>query len=293
MKKIAFFLILTIGILSSGKSFALTNLELLGNYTLKSFSIQYTGYSAITQASFSSFSGRASVSSNAFLMEMSGTMNGQYIWRWSCGFYTISGNQAIASLVGEATTYVTVSLSGNTMTTSGSDYDNQVGQSYNYTYVWEKTENIYSQSQLDLSVSSAIAAKNATIAQRDQTIVSLNAQIASMYSQAQLSQAVADAQAEKDTIITQKDQTIAALNAQMASMFTQTQLDQALAERDLIIGQKEQMITSLNTKIASMYSQTQLNQAVSSAKADTRMNDDGVLNLADIIFGLQVMTNLR
>ena len=53
-----------------------------------------------------------------------------------------------------------------------------------------------------------------------------------MFSQAELNQAVADAEAAKDAIIAQKDQTISDLNATIASMFSQEELDQAvLTER--------------------------------------------------------------
>jgi len=293
MRKYIYTSIIVAIILSSGSLHAFTNTDLMGNYTLQSFTIQYPGYAALTQDNFSSFTGRASVSNKGFLMEMSGYTSGTYVWQWACGFYTISGNRIIVTLVGETTCYVDIVYSTQAMTTSG--YDPNEG--FNYTYVWQKNETLYTKSQLDQAVASATTSKDAVIAQRDQTIAALNSQIASMYTQEELTQAVASAEAAKDVVISQRDQAIEALNVQVASMYTQEEWDQAVASvetaKDLIIAQRNQTIEALNAQIASMYTEEALNHAVASAIADLSLHNDGRLDLSDVIFGLQALTRIR
>ena len=293
MRKYIYTSIILAIVLSSGSLHAFTNTDLMGNYTLKTFTIQYPGYAALTQNDFSSFSGRASVSNTGFLMEMSGYTSGTYVWHWACGFYTISGSRIVVTLVGESTCYVDIVYSTQSITTSG--YDPNDG--FYYTYVWQKNETLYTKSQLDQAVASATASKDAVIAQRDETIATLNAQIASMCTQEELTQAVASAEAAKDVVISQKDQTIETLNAQIDSMYTQEELDQAVASaetaKDSIIAQRDQTIEALNVQISSMYTEEALNQAVTSGIADYSLNNNGKLDLSDVIFGLQALTKLR
>ena len=108
----------------------------------------------------------------------------------------------------------------------------------------------YSQAQLD-------AAVNAMAAQKDQTIIQLNQQIAGMYTKAQLDTAV-------NAMAAQKDQTITQLNQQIAGMYTKAQLDAAV---NAVAAQKDQTIAQLNQQIAGMYSQAQLDTAVNAMAA--------------------------
>jgi len=226
-------------------------------------------------------------------MEMSGYTSGTYVWQWACGFYTVSGSRIVVTLVGETTCYVDIVYSTQSMITSG--YDPNEG--FNYTYVWQINETLYTNSQLDQAVASATASEDAIIAQRDQTIAALNSQITSMCTQEELTQAVASAEAAKDVIITQRNQTIESLNVQIASMYTQAELDQAVVSaetaKDAIIAQRDQTIAALNAQISSMYTEEALNQAVASAIADFSLHNDGTLNLSDVIFGLQALTRIR
>ena len=99
----------------------------------------------------------------------------------SLWFYTVVGNTLSAGIVGEATRYFTVGLSGNTLTFSGSNYD-PYGDYYNFTYTLVRTERLYTQLQLDQAVSSATDG---------------------LYTQDQLDRAVSDAvaRAEKPKVV--------------------------------------------------------------------------------------------
>jgi uncharacterized protein YjgD (DUF1641 family) len=145
----------------------------------------------------------------------------------------------------------------------------------------------YTQAQLDQAVADANAAKDLIIAQKDQSIATLN------------------------EIIVQKDQTISTLNATITSMFTQQQLDQALAAanaaKDVIIAQKDQTIATLNesiiqkdqniitlnSTIASMFTQHQLDQAVAIERMKWDINNDGKMGLEEVIYILQTMAGVR
>jgi len=131
------------------------------------------------------------------------------------------------------------------------------------------------------------------------------------YDQAHLDQSVASANAAKDTIIAQKDQTIATLNATVtakdqtiASLFTQQQLDQAVANanaaKDTVIEQKDQTIATLNTTvaakdqiIASLFTQQQIDQAVTEERRKWDVNDDGKMGMPEVIYILQRMAGMR
>ena len=89
-----------------------------------------------------------------------------------------------------------------------------------------------------------------------------------------------------------------------AVLFTQTQLDQAVttavAAQDQVIAQKDQTITVLNTTInqrnqtiASLFTQLQVDQAVEKARLAWAINGNAILELADIIRALQILTRLR
>lgn len=275
-----------------------TNLDLMGNYTLISFTIYGGGYPTITQDDFSSFTGRGSVSNNAFLLEMSGTlkpaMGGNYIWQWYTGFYTVvAGNRIRVELTGSPTTHVDIIYSGNTITTSGQD----PYEGFFYTYVWQKTASLFTQSQLNQAVSDAVAAKNTIIADQAanienlnsqvdsqaQTISELNDQIASMYTQGQLDQVVADANEVKDLVIAEKNELI-------ASMFTQEELNAAVSQ---VVADKDEIISQKELIISSMFTQEDLDHAVASGIAEYIFDSDGKIGLAEIVFGLQVLTGIR
>ena len=210
----------------SPSAHSFTNLDLMGNYTLTSFTIYGGGYPTVTQNDFSNFTGRATVANNAFLFEMSGTlkpaMGGTYFWQWNTGFYTVvSGNRIRIELTGSPTAYADIAYSGNTMTTSGQD----PYEGFYYTYFWQKTETLFSESQLNQAVSDAVGVKDTIIANQAATILELNTQV--------------DSQA----------QTISALNFQIESMYTQGQIDQAVADanevKDLVIAEKDELLASM------------------------------------------------
>ena len=166
---------------------------------------------------------------------------------------------------------------------------------------------MFTKTQLDKAVADANAAKDLVISEKDQTI-------AAMFTKTQLDKAVADANDSKDLVIAEKDQTI-------ASMFTKTQLDKAVADanaaKDLVIAEKDQTIASMFTKIqldkavadanaakdlvitekdqtiASMFTKTQLDKAVADEKLKYDINGDEKIDMAEVIYILQTMTNVR
>ena len=107
------------------------------------------------------------------------------------------------------------------------------------------------------------------------------------YSKDEVDQAVADA-------VAQKDQTISSLNSQIASLFTQEQLDEAVNElktaKDTIIAQKDQTISSLNSQIASQFTQAQLDEAVNEVLEKFDINRDGQLGFPELLHILQVLS---
>ena len=211
-----FFLIILI---NSSNVHGFTNRDLIGEYSLGGFTIQYPGYPLVTQDDASSFFGRSSITSKGFVVEMKGYFPeyDTYAQRYNCAFYTISGDKIYASIIGGGSAYIDIQLSGDSLITSGSDYDD--GGYFEYTYTWKKNEAYYTQEQLNQTVSDAVA-------MNDQTISDLN---------------------------------------------------QALSEKD-------QAISNLNDTI------TQKNQTIS---ALSDLNGDGLLDLKDIIWGLQVLTGQR
>lgn len=131
----------------------------------------------------------------------------------------------------------------------------------------------FTQEQLDQAVSHAETAKDLIITEKEQIITTLNDDIA------------------------QKEQTIIALNATIASMFSKEQLDQAIADaeaaNDLIISDKDQIITDLNKTIEIMFTQEQLEQAVDDAITVWDKNTDGVIGLEEVIYRLQVLSGIK
>ena len=170
-------------LICSSNVYAFTNTDLMGEYSLVGFTIQYPEYPLITQADASSFSGRASITTKGFVVEMDGYISGTHVQHYNCAFYTISGNRISASIAGGGSGYIDVQLSGDSLITSGYDYDGY-GDYFDYTYTWTKNESYYTQGQIDQAVSDL----NQTLSGKDQTISDLN------------------------DIITQKDQTISELS---------------------------------------------------------------------------------
>jgi len=171
-------------LICSSNVYAFTNTDLLGEYSLVGFEIQYLGGDVFTQDDASPFSGRASITTKGFVMEMDGYISGYYVWNYNCAFYTISGNRIYASIAGVGSGYIDVQLSGDILTTSGYDYDGD-GKYFDYTYTWTKNESYYTQGQVDQTVSDAVATKDQTISdlnqallEKDQTISDLNDTIA-------------------------------------------------------------------------------------------------------------------
>lgn len=98
-------------------------------------------------------------------MEMDGYISGSYVWRWSAGFYTLSGSKATLTMVGEDSGIIDVQLSGDTLVTSGSDFDDD-GYWYEFVYTWKKNKSYYTQEQLD----QAVAAASNTVGSPNQTL---------------------------------------------------------------------------------------------------------------------------
>lgn len=154
-------------------AYALTNLDIMGEWSVTGIWLQYPYYNnlVITQNDLTAWEGRASISKSGLVAEVEGYYQSSYYWKWGAGFYTVSGSKLTATIVGEGSKNYTVGLSGNTMTFSGSDYD-PYGDFYNFTYTLTRTERLYTQNQLDQAINSATAG---------------------LYTQDQLDQAVADA----------------------------------------------------------------------------------------------------
>ena len=156
-------------LICSSNVYAFTNTDLMGEYSLVGFTIQYPGQSLITQTDASSFSGRASITTKGFVVEMDGYISGSHVQHYNCAFYTISGDRIYASIAGGGSGYIDIQLSGDSFITSGYDYDGD-GNYFEYTYTWTKNEVYYTQGQIDQTVSDL----NQTLSERDQTISDLN-----------------------------------------------------------------------------------------------------------------------
>ena len=173
-------------LICSSNVYAFTNTDLMGEYSLVGFEVQYQypGQSPITQYNASSFSGRASITTKGFVMEMEGFFP-EYgdVKRYNCAFYTVVGDRIYASILGGGFGYIDVQLSGDTFITSG--YDSDEDGYFEYTYIWIRNESYYTQGQVDQTVFDAVATKDQTISdlnqallEKDQTISDLNDTIA-------------------------------------------------------------------------------------------------------------------
>jgi len=192
-------------------SFALDQNELMGEYSLTAFRVQYPGDPMVTSDHAAYFSGRLSMTTKGFVADMSGSAVGKYIAQYFCGFYTTStsSDKLYVSIKGGSSSNLDASYSNDTFVTSGYIYD-AYGYSYWLECTWEKNQNYYTssgytQEQLNQAVSTAVEAKDAIITVKEN-------QIASMFTQTQLNQAVTSAESAKATIIAQKDATISALS---------------------------------------------------------------------------------
>lgn len=184
MKKSYVFMVVLFCIMATTHpAFALTNLDIMGEWSVIGIRLQYPAYNnlVITQNDLTAWGGRASLSKTGLVAEVEGNYQGKYYWKWGAGFYTVSGSTLTATIVGEGSKSYTVGLSGNTMTFSGSDYD-PYGDFYNFTYTLTRIERLYTQAQLDQAINSATVG---------------------LYTQDQLDQAVANAvaAAEKPRVL--------------------------------------------------------------------------------------------
>ena len=120
-----FFLIVLI---NSSNVYGFTNVDLIGEYSLVGFTIQYPGYPLVTQDDASSFFGRASITTKGFVVEMEGYFPeyGTYP-QYNCAFYTVSGDKIYASIIGGGSAYIDIQLSGDFLITSGSLDRQQLG----------------------------------------------------------------------------------------------------------------------------------------------------------------------
>ena len=169
-------------LICSSNVYAFTNTDLMGEYSLVGFTIQYQGGDVFTQDNASSFSGHASITTKGFVVEMDGYVSGSHIQHYNCAFYTISGDRIYASIAGGGSGYIDIQISGESFITSGYDSDSD-GNYFGYTYIWIKNESYYTQGQIDQTVfdlnqtlsvkEQAISDLNDTIAQKNQTISEL------------------------------------------------------------------------------------------------------------------------
>jgi hypothetical protein len=276
MKKVAcsIALLFCIGIALPQVVNGFTATDLMGEYNLVGFSITYPGYATITHDLASSYSGRASMTTKGLVMEMSGYIYGSYVYQWSCAFYSVSGSRIYAGIVGELSQYVNIQINGDTLTTSGSQYDEN-GNYYNFSYTWKKIESYYTQGLLNAAVSEVSTNKDQIIDQKDLIIAQLNSEIES------------------------KNQTISTLNQ------TLQQKNENIANLNSAIQIKNQEIENLNTTIGSMYTSSQVELAVGNAVAEkdqiiaskeqiieelSDLNGDGRIDMQDIIWGLKILT---
>jgi hypothetical protein len=254
-----------------------TSVDLMGEYNLVGFSITYPGYMTITHNMASSYSGRASMTTKGLVLEMSGYINGDFLWQWNCAFYTVSGNRIYAGIVGEPSQYVDVQINGDILVTTGSQQDSD-GYFFNFIYTWEKIENYYTQNQLNASITEVETSKDQIINQKDLIIAQLTSEIESKNQTITSLNVILE---EKNQNINQlnltiqnKEQEITNLNAIIGSMYTAEQLDfavdNAIAEKDQIIFQKERMIEELSD-----------------------LNGDGKIEVQDIIWGLKVLSGYK
>jgi hypothetical protein len=247
-------------------SFALNANDLMGEYSLTAFKIQFDGQSMITSAQASSFSGRLSMTTKGYVADMSGSVGGVYTAQYYCGFYTTNSwnNTVSISIKGGSSGSMDVSISNGTLVTTGYTYDDD-GYRYWFEYIWQKnqvyyTTGGYTQAQLDLAVKNAEAIKDGIIA--------------SMFTQNQLNQSVANAEAAKNLIIAAKE-------LEISSMFTQDQLNQAAsnieAAKDIIIAEKNAMISQKDITISIL----------------SDLDGDQTTDMKDIVWGLQVLSGKK
>ena len=170
-------------LICSSNVYAFTNTDLMGEYSLVGFTIQYQGGDVFTQDNASSFSGHASITTKGFVVEMDGYVSGSHIQHYNCAFYTISGDRIYASIAGGGSGYIDIQISGESFITSGYDSDSD-GNYFGYTYIWIKNESYYTQGQIDQVISDAVTKDqtisdlNQALLEKDQTISDLNDTIA-------------------------------------------------------------------------------------------------------------------
>jgi hypothetical protein len=138
-------------------AFALTKYDLMGDWTMTEFRNTYPAYNiTINETDLVGFSGRASLSGKAGTLEMSGTYQGEYNWRWATGFYTVSGSQATFSIVGEGSETITLQKpSEDTLVATGASYDIW-GDYYTYRYVFVRTNRYYEEAQVQPLIDAAV-----------------------------------------------------------------------------------------------------------------------------------------
>jgi hypothetical protein len=162
-------------IVTSAPSYALTAEDLIGDWLLTSFRLTYPGYGVtLTEADFSSYAGRASLTGAAGTVELGGTYQGVFYWQWGTGFYVVSGDCATFSVIGESSDTICFQLQGSDSIIATGDTFDPYGDYYQYRYVFVKTKSYYTQAQLNQAVADATA---------------------NTYTQAELDAAVADAEA--------------------------------------------------------------------------------------------------
>jgi len=185
-------------------AYALDPNQLLGEYDMSGIKVTINGQT-YTQNDFYSFSGRLSLTTKGFVMDMYASGPAGSSEGFQCGFYTTSSNsnQLYISIRGGGSETVSATYSNGTLNVSGTEYVS--GYLSNYEYTFQKTQAYYTssnsgytQAQLDAAVLAAVAEKDAVIS--------------TLFTQAQVDAAVQAAEAAKDKIIQEKDTTISQLS---------------------------------------------------------------------------------
>lgn len=143
MRKLLITCILLLIYSSSVQAASVTPEDLIGDYALESFTIS-NSYGSYPSSTFSSFSGRASATMKGLVMDMTGySLTLGSLNYYSCGFYSLwsYSDRMTVSVKGGSSNTVDFSLSGETLTTSWSEYID--GVYTNLSCVWRRTQNYY------------------------------------------------------------------------------------------------------------------------------------------------------
>ena len=302
-----------------------------GVYEIVSWTATFDIGMTLTSAMLERLSGKAIISDSHYVLAGVGEYReGPITYNHEAGTYTVAGNQVTFNNDIDGTVETaTFEIDDPYVYLTFRDYDStygsytevdtyrRIGDVYSQadidTAVAAATSGLYTQTQLNQAVQAAIAglytqeqldqavamAKEGMYTQAELETAVQNA-VSTLYTEAEVNAAVAAAtssmftEAQLNEEVSEAVQ--AAVAAATASMFTQAQLDEEV---------QEAVQTAVTAATSSMFTEAQLNeevrdgvQAVEAEKDSVidslyGMKTDGVFDVGDVIFGLQILTGER